>query len=446
MTLITDDLKILSLKDLMLSSNGEGSLTLKIPFYQRPYRWSSKSANQLFMDIYEAFNNNTSEYRLGSVILHKDNDFYNIVDGQQRLTTLSILLFVIKRDYENELSLLNEAYDDLSHAAIVRNLDILKKRVGELSLDEIKRLEQYLLERCTIVQIVTDNVQEAFQFFDSQNSRGKALAPHDLLKSYHLREMKHNDEQATMDLIQQWENIDQARLSLLFEWYLYPIHQWQRNKDGIGYSSKNIDVFKGINADSTFNYAMYHKASHLYVEQFNRSGNHELFASTPITQFQLTEPIIAGRRFFEYILYYEKLLKKVAYRINDANLEDPEVLGNESVRGDWLTKRLYEAVVLLFIDRFGEEAFTSRIENILYTWSYSIRLHMKRVSKLTINKYAQGNHDLNTGLNLFERIKEMRHPNELMEILFKKPEHHDKYEIMKEEIFKINHWSLNNDE
>lgn len=71
---------------------------------------------------------------------------------------------------------------------------------------------------------------------------------------------------------------------------------------------------------------------------------------------------------------------------------------------------------------------------------------MKRVIKLTINKYAQGNHDLNTGLNLFERIKEMRHPNELMEILFKKPEHHDKYEIMKEEIFKINHWSLNNDE
>lgn len=446
MTLITNDLKILSLKDLMLSSNGEGSLTLRIPSYQRPYRWSSKSANQLFMDVYEAFNNNTSEYRLGSVILHKDNDFYNIVDGQQRLTTLSILLYVINENHQSNLSLLHEKYDDLSHESLVSNYDILYKRVGELSRDERNRLEQYVLERCSIVQIVTDNVQEAFQFFDSQNSRGKSLAPHDILKSYHLREMKYTDEQVTMDLIQQWENIDQARLSLIFEWYLYPIHQWQRNKDGIGYNSKNIDVFKGINADSTFNYAMYHKASHLFIEQFNRSGNHELFASTPIPQFQLTEPIIAGRRFFEYILYYEKLLKKVAYRINDANREDPEVLGNESVRGDWLTKRLYEAVVLLFIDRFGEEAFTSRIENILYTWSYSIRLHMKRVSKLTINKYAQGNHDLNTGLNLFERIKEMRHPNELMEILFKKPEHHEKYEIMREEIFKINHWSLNNDE
>ncbi|TDM30206.1 DUF262 domain-containing protein [Macrococcoides canis] len=442
MTLITNDLKILSLKDLMLSSNGEGSLTLKIPSYQRPYRWSSKSANKLFMDIYEAFNNNISEYRLGSVILHKDNDFYNIVDGQQRLITLSILLFVIKSDYQGRLSLLNEVYDDLSHAAIVRNFDILNKRVGELRVDERKRLEQYLLERCTIVQIVTDNVQEAFQFFDSQNSRGKALAPHDLLKSYHLREMKHNDEQATMDLIQQWENIDQMRLSMIFEWYLYPIHQWQRNKDGIGYSSKNIDVFKGINADSTFNYAMYHKASHLYVEQFNRSGNHELFASTPIMQFQLTEPIIAGRRFFEYILYYEKLLKKVAYRINDANGKDPELLGNESVRGDWLTKRLYEAIVLMFIDRFGEEAFTPRIENILYTWSYSIRLHMKRVGKLTINKYAQGNHDFNTGLNLFERIKEMRHPNELMEILLEQPQKQKNYERMRKKVFEINHWEI----
>lgn len=442
MTLITNDLKILSLKDLILSSNGEGSLTLKIPSYQRPYRWSSKSANQLFMDIYEAFNNNISEYRLGSVILHKDNDFYNIVDGQQRLTTLSILLYVINSNYEDKLSLLHEKYDDLSHASIVRNFDILNKRVGELSLDERNRLEQYVLERCTIVQIVTDNVQEAFQFFDSQNSRGKSLAPHDILKSYHLREMKYTDEQVTMDLIQQWENIDQARLSLIFEWYLYPIHQWQRNKDGIGYNSKNIDVFKGNNADSTFNYAMYHKASHLYIEQFNRSGNHELFASTPIPQFQLTEPIIAGRRFFEYILYYEKLLKKVAYRINDANREDPGLLGNESVRGDWYTKRLYEAVVLIFIDRFGEESFTPRIENILYSWSYSIRLHMKRVSKLTINKYAQGNHEINTGLNLFERIKEMRHPNELMEILFKQPQKQKDYENIRKKVFEINHWEL----
>lgn len=441
MTLITDDLKILPLKELMLSSKEEESITLKIPSYQRPYRWSTKSTNQLFMDIYEAFNNNVSEYRLGSVILHKDNDVYNIVDGQQRLTTLSILLFVINSDYEDKLSLLHEKYDDLSHASIVRNFDILNKRVGELSRDERKRLEEYLLERCTIVQIVTNDVQEAFQFFDSQNSRGKALAPHDILKSYHLREMKYTDEQVTMDLIQQWENIDQARLSLMFEWHLYPIHQWQRNKDGIGYNSKNIDVFKGINADSTFNYAMYHKASHLYIEQFNRSGNYELFASTPIPQFQLTEPIIAGRRFFEYILYYEKLLKKVAYRINDAKREDPGLLGNESVRGDWLTKRLYEAVVLMFIDRFGEEAFTPRIENILYSWSYSIRLHMNRVSKLTINKYAQGNHDFNTGLNLFERIKEMRHLNELVEILFERPQYHNKYERMKEEVFKINHWS-----
>lgn len=187
---------------------------------------------------------------------------------------------------------------------------------------------------------------------------------------------------------------------------------------------------------------MYHKASHLYVEQFNRSGNHELFASIPITQFQLTEPIIAGKRFFEYILYYEKLLKQVAYRINDANGKDPELLGNESVRGDWLTKRLYETVVLLFIDRFGEEAFTSRIENILYTWSYSIRLHMKRVSKLTINKYVKGNHDFNAGLNLFERIKEMRHPNELTEILLERPKQQDDYKRMREEVFEINHWEI----
>ena len=70
-----------------------------------------------------------------------------------------------------------------------------------------------------MVQIVTDSEQEAFQFFDSQNTRGKELAPHDLLKSYHLREMDKESEDLKVQIINQWENINTNILKDLFSIY-----------------------------------------------------------------------------------------------------------------------------------------------------------------------------------------------------------------------------------
>ena len=87
---------------------------------------------------------------------------------------------------------------------IVTNYEILSKRISELPKDEQNKYKNYLFERCSVVQIVTDSEQEAFQFFDSQNSRGKELAPHDLLKSYHLREMNDEEENQKIRIINQW--------------------------------------------------------------------------------------------------------------------------------------------------------------------------------------------------------------------------------------------------
>lgn len=80
---------------------------------------------------------------------------------------------------------MKEKYSKLSNDVIISNFAVLSKRINELTDDEREKYKDYLLNQCTTVQIVTDSEQEAFQFFDSQNSRGKELAPHDLLKSYH---------------------------------------------------------------------------------------------------------------------------------------------------------------------------------------------------------------------------------------------------------------------
>ncbi|MDY4561347.1 MAG: DUF262 domain-containing protein [Peptostreptococcus porci] len=433
MALIQDELKITKLKDLL-------NINMELPSYQRPYSWSVMSSNTLFIDTYEAFKDGIIEYRLGSVILHKEySGKYNIVDGQQRLTILSILLFCLGDDKQR---LLKVKYSELSNDSIITNFVILSKRISELTKEERKKYKDYLLNQCTMVQIVTDSEQEAFQFFDSQNSRGKELAPHDLLKSYHLREMNHEDEKQKVEIINSWENMNQADLDDLFKNYLYPLTQWYKGKDGLGYSSSKIDSFKGIKGVNIYNYAIYHKASNLYVERFNADGSNELLASKFLNQFQLTQPIVAGKRFFNYTLHYGKLLEQIQKQIN--RFHDCEQVPSKR-SGDIYIMRLYECSLLFFVDRFGIESLTRSVMQQLYSWSYSLRVAMNSVYPQTINKYAKGQHErANYGIDMFATISEMDDPEGLKLLVLTKPEIDDnnkeKYKAVYELLCEWNGW------
>jgi hypothetical protein len=293
-----------------------------------------------------------------------------------------------------------------------------------------------------MVQIVTDSEQEAFQFFDSQNTRGKELAPHDLLKSYHLREMDNESEELKVQIVSYWENIETNTLNDLFSLYLYPLTQWFMLRDGLNYSSDKITSFKGIKGSNVHNYSLYHKASNLYVEQFNRSGNSELLATNYLNQFQLTQPLIAGNRFFNYSLHYKKLLEQVQTRIKN-NHSDGELPDQRS--GDIYIKQLYEAVSLFFADRFGIESLNQSVLQQLYTWSYSLRLSMYAVYPQTINKYATGLHErVNEELAMFSIISEMKNPEDLKLIVLEKPEirgnNEEKYKEIDALLCKWNGW------
>lgn len=435
MALLTNELEILPLRDLF-------NIPLRIPSYQRPYKWSARSTNLLFIDTYEAFQNDLDEYRLGSVILQKDqSNTYNIVDGQQRLTTLSILLYCLG---DTDQSLLQEEYSELSTNAILTNHSILSRKTNELNSDEQVRFKNYLLEKCTTVQIVTDKEQEAFQFFDSQNSRGKALAPHDLLKSYHLREMTAKDESQKVNVISRWEAVNQEDLSNLFKNYLYPLTQWYKGKHGLGYSSSKIDAFKGIDTTHVYNYALYHKASNLFIEQFNKNGHHELLASNSLNQFQLTQPLVAGKRFFDYILHYGQLLEQIQKLIKHSYAEDENQIPRKGT-GDTYIMQLFECSLLFFADRFGIESLNKSVLDYFYTWSYSLRLVMNAVYQETINKYATGKHDrLNNGLDIFTIISEMNTPTELDLYVLEQPvvdsNNKKKYQAVHDRLSHLNGW------
>lgn len=428
------ELGILSVKDFFNNHN-----KLEIPDYQRPYRWNYKTANTLLNDIIEAKEKELEKYRLGTVILHKDDkDNYNIVDGQQRLTSLSILLYCINENLSEESdaqTLLKCKYSDLSYNAININYNFYKTRINNYDKEELKGIRKYILENCELVEVVTGCEQEAFQFFDSQNNRGKSLRPHDLLKSYHLREMNKMNVSEKKDLINKWEDLDQKELAYLFEKYLYCILRWYKKRDGLNFSDKKIEIFKGIKQGDTNNYAVYHKASNLYIEQFNKNGNSDILSIEELNQYQLTQPIIAGKRFFSYVLHYTNLLQEIKNKKNSFEScikEKKEISGEESIFprdriGDRYIAELYESILLFFADRFSLSSIDYNVMKKIYVYCYSLRLSMEKIGLETINNYACGIipnrakleiDDKNNGIAIFERIGEMTSPEEVNLLVF----------------------------
>ena len=133
---------------------------------------------------------------------------------------------------------------------IVTNYEILSKRISELPKDEQNKYKNYLFERCSVVQIVTDSEQEAFQFFDSQNARGLDLNPHDLLKAFHLREFPDSENLLKQNVVESWEQQNTKSLEVLFANYLYPIRRWSLGKQAVHFSKSEVNVFKGMKLDS----------------------------------------------------------------------------------------------------------------------------------------------------------------------------------------------------
>ncbi len=409
------DPKIVFLKDLF-------SLPLCVPSYQRPYTWSSKAASTLFWDVCEAFKSSVPEYRIGSVILFNNNGKYEIVDGQQRLTTLSILFYCLDKNIEN--GLLSQEYGRASKPAISTNFATLNQLCADFTDDEKVKLKEYALEHCSIVIVVAPSEQSAFQFFDSQNSRGKELAPHDLLKSYHLREMNEDSVTYKTSIINEWENTDQKLLACIFENSLYPLVRWYKGWGGLGYSSKEIDTFKGIQRNNGYNYSVYHRSANLYIEQVNQSNMYELLQNRKVCQFQLTQPLIAGKRFFAYTHHYVELYNTADNKIKFAF---PELYrGNfeegQKDRGDWLIYNLLVNVAIFFVDRFGEKELTESVLRSLFSWVYMLRISLYSVYEESVNKYALGKHAVNENVNMFSLISQMNQPKDLSSIPLAKPD------------------------
>ena len=148
-------------------------INLQIPQYQRPYKWTTKKADRLLQDILQAYNDNKAIYRVGTLILHHDtNNAYYIVDGQQRIITFILLLKALQPD-KNLLNLQLPA-NELTNRNISQNYNAFVRRLrpsddaeNNTNSTDNNNLADYICRNCDMIVVITNDLSEAFQFFDS---------------------------------------------------------------------------------------------------------------------------------------------------------------------------------------------------------------------------------------------------------------------------------------
>lgn len=253
---------------------------LAIPIYQRPYKWTQKNVRQLIKDI--SFFKNQSAYRLGTIVIHNDGSNLNIVDGQQRTITLIMITRVIlkrpRTDFKNPelrslLQLLEEEMfnpklsNEISIDNIKTNYQLIEKE--EFNFEE--ELILFLFNQCEVIQFVLKDISEAFQFFDAQNSRGRELEPHDLLKAFHLRVFSPHDDPYKVNIVTTWETMHTEKLASLFSDFLFRVRSWCRGQSARYFTKNEVDLFKVVNIDrmDAFAYAMPLRIIHRFVDNYN---------------------------------------------------------------------------------------------------------------------------------------------------------------------------------
>jgi len=229
-----------------------------IPSYQRPYAWTTDQASELFDDLYDFFITEKDDgYFLGSIVLIKQENHPHseVIDGQQRLTTLTILIaslaskmnitdrntlckyivepgnkfegleakprltlrerdnnffsaFIQSLHFDDLLSIPPESLANESQQNIQANSRLFLDRIANRFSDNndfLQKFVAFLLQRCFLVAVATPSQQSAFRVFSVMNSRGLDLQPTDIIKADIIGKINESKQD---EFNERWENLE----------------------------------------------------------------------------------------------------------------------------------------------------------------------------------------------------------------------------------------------
>lgn len=369
---------VVSLNELVCGDiiNGSGifdkAFSLNIPDYQRPYAWGIEQVKILLKDISEQIDKDQNKqdvekqkYLLGSLILHTENteNKFNIVDGQQRLTTLALILRVLceKKSNKQECKIGNflgkvKYSHNESKYHIKENYEYIKAYFESYS-DEKRKFLKFLLKNIEFICVLAPSEDDAFLFFDSANSKGKGLKSYDLIKAFHLHSLEKNQGGMLGYYARKFENLakDERKITILFDELLAPARAWLKHKS--------------INANDIKAYEEFCKE--FFSDKFLYSKE----------DLGILSSFANGVDFFEYLFKYNEFFDKLS---NNALYQE---LDEIYYTGFIYNKYIYAIAAMIYFSKFpngNSDYFLA----LLARAAFSLRVYGLSISRATQRDYA----------------------------------------------------------
>ena len=215
-----------SIQALNVQALFENKQTYIIPMYQRNYAWGEKEIDQLILDIQDyqkqtdqlnqGQTQENKKYYIGTlVVFERSNSTYEIIDGQQRFTTLTLLAICLKRLSKEEKIVLDMSWfnqfnldfhsrpkSSLTFQALLRGDHLQHLKSSEYNADLVQGFEllqraiekiinqgglsvfcKYLFENVVITQVLVPKDTDLNHYFEVMNNRGEQLEKHEILKA-----------------------------------------------------------------------------------------------------------------------------------------------------------------------------------------------------------------------------------------------------------------------
>lgn len=360
---------------------------LHLPEYQRPYRWKEEQLKRLLKDLKSHFVPPPNapladhDFYMGSIILHQqqinaDKQLLNIIDGQQRLTTLALIAFLQKAGSEPSLS-----YESpISQNQICKNLKWLQENHHDLGwLD---------LAKVNITLVVTHSEDDAYRFFETQNTGGVRLGGVDIIKAHHLRATPQSQQN---EYAKQWESFKQldilvgAILKARY-WRALDFRNLPSYRASIEVKRKPIVNELGDETGQSPDDRAYQAIS--IVKQ---NGQSQLYQAQN-HGYAMCQPLNAGINTIHYLQYFYNLRQQLLIEKNDSHLKEFYDFYHSNIfylKGCDFLKDLFESTVLLYVSQFGT---TNLYEASLWLFrvTYSPRvIHQRSVREDSIPKLVK---------------------------------------------------------
>ncbi|WP_010245809.1 DUF262 domain-containing protein [Acetivibrio cellulolyticus] len=207
---MTKDLKKISVSQIFENIN------YLVPIYQRNYAWNETQIEQLIEDI----ESSNRDYFLGNLIVNQtDNNVYEVIDGQQRLTTLYLLekylglvfakealRFEAREKSNRTLSFVSDRsnpglIEELSSPEILNGFQIIDNYFKTKNIDKSRFVKK--LERVFLIQVQVPQNINLNHYFEIMNTRGEQLELHEIAKAKLLEVLKSNEDKNVAAMI--WE-------------------------------------------------------------------------------------------------------------------------------------------------------------------------------------------------------------------------------------------------